>query len=238
MPGRPIGGLVDHHRSDRGDRLEAGRRVHDVAGRNALAFHRPGPARHDRFPGGDGGPEGQLEPWLGCVQLLDRLDDAKGRPHRPLGVVLMADGSAEGGHDGVADELLHGAAPPHELSSDAGVVWPQRAPDVLGIRLIRSRDEADKVDAQDRHDFPLFHPIGERRPGRDVTVALRLVQGAPSLPTARTCACTQPSRVNRYLLAPARAPRSHPEKAKSSAGQGRCPFAITGARRHQVWRRP
>ena len=36
------------------------------------------------------------------------------------------DGSAEGGHDGVPDELLHGAAPPHELSSDAGVVRPQR----------------------------------------------------------------------------------------------------------------
>ena len=56
MPGRPIGRLVDHHRADRGDGLEAGRRVDHVARRNALAFHRPGPTRHDRFPGGHGAP--------------------------------------------------------------------------------------------------------------------------------------------------------------------------------------
>ena len=56
---------------------------------------------------------GQLEPRLGRVQLLDRLDDAEGGPHRPLGVVLVSDGSAERGHHGIPDELLHGAAPPH-----------------------------------------------------------------------------------------------------------------------------
>ena len=199
MPGRPIGRLVDHHRSDRGDRLEAGRRVDHVARRDALAFRRPGPTRHDRFTGGHGGPEGQFEPRLGRVQLLDRLDDAKGGPHRPLGVVLVSHGSAEGGHDGVSDELLHGAAPPHELSSDAGVVRPQRGPDVLGIGLIRSRDEPDEVDAQDRHDLPLFLQLGERRAeGRRVT---RLRQ-----------ACSP--------LSPARAPQSRPRRAKSSAWRG------------------
>ena len=155
MPGRPVGRLVDHHRADRGDRLEAGRRVDHVARRDALAFHHPGPTRHDRFPGGHGGPESQSEPWLGRVQLLDRVDDAKAGPHRPLGVVLVSDGSAEGGHHGIPDELLHGAAPPRELSPDAGVVGPERGPDVLGVGPIRSRDEADEVDEQDRHDFPL-----------------------------------------------------------------------------------
>jgi len=74
----------------------------------------------------------------------------------------MSDGSAEGSHDGVADELLHGAAPPREFSSDARVVRPQRGSDVLRIRLIRSGDEANQVDAQDRYDFPLFRQIGER----------------------------------------------------------------------------
>ena len=75
MPGRPIGRLVDHHRSDRGDRLEAGRRVDHVAGRNALAFHRPGPhaprplPRWSRRPGGP-------------ARALARLRSAPGPPGR------------------------------------------------------------------------------------------------------------------------------------------------------------
>ena len=52
----------------------------------------------------------QVEVGIGLVQLRDRFEDAQPRAHRPLGVVLVRHGSAEGGHDRVTDELLDRAA--------------------------------------------------------------------------------------------------------------------------------
>jgi hypothetical protein len=120
--------------------------------------------------------------WISS-SFLDRVNDAKGCPHRPFGVIFVSHGSAEGGNDGVPDEFFHGAASPYELSSDARVVRPQSGSDVLGVGPIRSRGKPHEVDKQNRYDLPLFVQLREgraggffglpRREARPATVAVR-----------------------------------------------------------------
>ena len=43
-------------------------------------------------------------------ELLYRVDDRKRCPHRALGIVLVRDRDPESRHDGIAGELLDGAA--------------------------------------------------------------------------------------------------------------------------------
>ena len=71
----PVGGFADRDSADRGDRLESRRRVHDVSGDDALAAVRSRVAIDHRFAGLDSNPHTQLEVGLGCVQLLDRIQD-------------------------------------------------------------------------------------------------------------------------------------------------------------------
>jgi hypothetical protein len=79
------------------------------------------------------------------VQLLDRLEDAKPRPHRALGVVLVCRGGSEHGHDRVADELLDGAAVPLELLAQARVVRADAGANILGVCAFGSGGEADEI---------------------------------------------------------------------------------------------
>jgi len=55
------------------------------------------------------------------------------------------------------------AAEALDLARDAGVVGPQRRPDVLRIGAIRSRREADQVDEEHGDDLPLFGTWSELR---------------------------------------------------------------------------
>ena len=83
-------------------------------------------------------------------------------PHRPLGVVLVRHGSAEGGHDRVADELLDRAAVALDLLPQAGVVGTDARAHVLGVLLLGGGGEADQVAEEDGDDLPLLQP--GRRP--------------------------------------------------------------------------
>ena len=69
---------------------------------------------------------------------LERLEDTQAGTHGAFGVVLVHGGHAEDADDGVADELLDGAAVGLDHPAGGGVVAPQDGVDVFGIGAPRS----------------------------------------------------------------------------------------------------
>ena len=106
MPGRGGGGGTRVDRADDGRVGEAGRRVDGVADDRVLqrrldtGHHRPGVQ-----------PDPQAERRAATALVVEhpahRPLHRQGRPDRALRVVLVRLRDAEGGHDGVAGELLH-----------------------------------------------------------------------------------------------------------------------------------
>src|SRR5581483_6455388 len=111
VTGEPVGALGEEDLARLGRRLEPLGDVDRVAGGERVAERRVSGdhlAARDADPDGDAEPEGgfQLD-----VQALDRLLELDGGPQR---AVVVQEGDAEDGHDGVADELLDRAAVPLE----------------------------------------------------------------------------------------------------------------------------
>ena len=132
------------------------RGVDDVARRHALALLRPGGERDHRLAGRHADPHVQAEGRVGRVQLAQGVSGGYRRAHAALGVVLVRQRGAEERHDGVADELLHGAAVALELGLHAGVVRREHSADVLGVELLGAAGEPDQVGEQHGDDLALL----------------------------------------------------------------------------------
>ena len=105
---------------DRRRRLQARRRVDDVAGDHALAL-RAAARRARRAPRPCSRRSARaVDVRVLLVQLGDRVADRERRPDRALGVVLVRDRRAEDRHHRVADELLDRPAVPLELRRGGG----------------------------------------------------------------------------------------------------------------------
>ncbi len=146
--------LVHEHGPDRRSRLEPSCRVHDIAGHHPFAALGPRADRDDRLPRGHRRADGELEALF--AQLRDGVENAKARPHRALGVVLVCDRCPEDGHDGVTDELLHRSAEALDVGLDPLVVRTERCADVLGVGTVRAIREPDEIDEENGHDLPLL----------------------------------------------------------------------------------
>jgi hypothetical protein len=101
-----VGELADDDATHGSDRLQARRRVHDVAGDYALAPLGACPQCDDGLTAIHGRPNSELKRGVRLVQLPNRIEDAQRSSHGALGVVLVRDRRAEHRHDSVADELL------------------------------------------------------------------------------------------------------------------------------------
>src|SRR5262249_20401290 len=80
------------------------------------------------------------------VQLGDSLPDRESCADRALRIVLVGLRRAEQREDGVAAELLEGAAVGLELTADACVVRSHERPHVLGIEILGTSGGPDEVD--------------------------------------------------------------------------------------------
>ena len=138
-----------------GGGLEAAGNVHDVAHGRVLAGGAHRPDQHLARVHADShlGTDTQVlaESGEGALHL-------ERRPHGPLGVVLVGDGRAEQGHDGVADDLV-------DLTAEGGHVGdePLEAPvdevlHVLGVGRLGEGGEPDEVGEQDGGDAALVGP--------------------------------------------------------------------------------
>ncbi len=104
----------------------------------------------DDLAGLDADPD--LEP-----EVLDRLHDREGRPHRPLGVVFVRKGDAERGHHGIARELLDDAAVGRDAMGHLIEEARQPRAHDLGVGARDELRRADEVDEENRRELP-FHP--------------------------------------------------------------------------------
>ena len=104
--GRAIRLLRDRDPVHRRGALQPRGGIDDVARHDPLALLGTRAESDDCLARVDPDPHLQRERWVFCVQLLDRLQDAKAGADGPLGVVLVRDGRSEDGHHRVPDELL------------------------------------------------------------------------------------------------------------------------------------
>jgi hypothetical protein len=122
--------LADEHRSRLGRALDARGRVDEIAGDHALAARADGDS-------GLAGVHARAQAQLGDAELVGerrrRGDEIERRADRPLGVVLVRDGSPPDGHHRVADELLDDAAVPLDEAATRLEVARQQLADLLGI---------------------------------------------------------------------------------------------------------
>ena len=86
-------------------------------------------------------PDPSLEP-----ELADGVEHRERGPHRTLCVILVRLRHAEGGHHGVAGELLDGAAVPLDLLGGVLEVARHAPADDLGIAGAEQRRRIDQVD--------------------------------------------------------------------------------------------
>jgi hypothetical protein len=150
---RALGGairrLVDECAVLRCGRLEAGGCVDHVARSHPLTGIGPRRERDERLAGRHADADLEL------AFLARPVADRERRAHGPLRVVVVRGRGAEERHDGVADELLDGAAVPLELRAESLVVGTQEGLDVLRIELLGTRREPHQIDEEHRHDLSL-----------------------------------------------------------------------------------
>jgi hypothetical protein len=117
----------------------------------------------DDLAGVDAGVQLQPHPRLALqpvVQLGQGGVHAGGRPDPPQGVVLVGDGDAEHGHDGVAGELLHRAPVVQDHRPHGLVVAGHDPRQRLGIEPLAERGRAAQVAEHHGHGL-----AGAGRPG-------------------------------------------------------------------------
>ena len=154
LAGGPLGRLAHEDRPGRRDRLEAGRRVDEVARHHALVRRTEG----DRgLAGQDADARLDRRP-----QRAHRVDQVQARPDRALGVILAGGRRTPHGHHRVADELLDGAPVQGDDAAGQVEVAGQELPGVLRVATIRERGEADEVGEQDGDEPPFGDWCGSR----------------------------------------------------------------------------
>jgi hypothetical protein len=107
------------------------------------------------------------------LELVDPRDDREGCAHGAFGVVLVRDRDAEGRHDGVARELLHGAAVDVDAARDRFEERRHTTPHDLRVGAGDELRRGDEIDEENGRKLAL-HSLSVRR-GRAVTVG-----GGPS----------------------------------------------------------
>ena len=165
---REVGRAADEDAVGRCGRLDPRGRIEHVAGGRPLSLARPRPEHHERLAGVDPGPDMEVEPLVLLVQLGDSLSDRERGADGTLRIVLVRLRRAEERQNGIAAELLEGAAVPLELAADARVVGRYERSHVFGIEIFRACGRADEVD-EDRGDDLAF--LARRRCGGERTPA-------------------------------------------------------------------
>ena len=156
VPGEPMRLLADDEPAGCGRVLQAGGRVHDVAGRERVTGR--GVDRDHGHAGADRRPHLQVETCVRRVQLRDPLEDREPRPDGSLGVVGFGERCPEHRHDRVADVLLDGPAVALDPLAHVSEVELVPVADVLGIGAVGAGGRPHDVDEQDRHELAFLLP--------------------------------------------------------------------------------
>ena len=131
-----LGRRADQHAARRGERLQARRRVDDVAHRRVVGS---GDRADEDLAGVDADAHLDVVDRVGVVDVLvllsrafgdeagERLLHPQGGAHGAVGVVLVGDRSPEEGDDGVAEDLVDAAAERLDLGHQAAGSTTRRA---------------------------------------------------------------------------------------------------------------
>jgi hypothetical protein len=143
--------------------LQPGGGIHDITNHSYPVWMRL--ELYERLPGGDGGPDGEYQFRLICVELLNRFLDAKGGTNSSLGIVLVGNRRTEHGEHPVAQQLLDLPSESLDVFPAPAVIGRQASANVFRIRRGGVGGEADQICEQCGDDSP-FLTGSERRGGR------------------------------------------------------------------------
>ncbi len=149
--GGEVGGLPHQHLPRLGGRLQPLGRVHDVAHRGVVAAC-PQRAYEDLarvHPHAQAHADTKL-----CVHGGECLVQLEGGPHGPLGVVLVGDGGAEQGQDGIAHDLVDPSAEGDDVGDQPLEAPVHQLLDLLGVAVLRQCGEPDQVGEHDGDHAP------------------------------------------------------------------------------------
>ena len=154
-----LGRFPDEHAAVRCQGLESRRRVDHIAHGGVVG---PGHRADEHFAGIDA--DTHLDLAGGLVAVLDVFGDesserflhAQGGADSPVGVVLVGDGCAEEGDDGVAEDLVDATAEGLDLGDEWLEVGLDEAGHGLRIEALGERGVADEVGEQHRDDPPFL----------------------------------------------------------------------------------
>jgi hypothetical protein len=205
---RSVGRRPDEDAVDGRRRLDPGRGVHHVARHHRLAGRGACVQRHERLTRRHADPHMEVERVVALVERRDRVARRERGTDGPLRVVLVRRRRAEHRDDGVADELLDGAAVALELPTERLVVAAQQRPDVLRVEALGARGRADEVDEDCRHDLPFLACPGLGRERSSAAVA------EPAVVRVLPCAlCAGDHAASVRVVSGADEPCSRPRRA-------------------------
>ena len=148
-----------HDLSGFGGRLQARGRVDRVSSHHRLSRYHVDRRQHLARVHPDADPKLQV---VDATQLLVHLPETRqhalGGAHRAAGVVLVGRRHPEHGHDGVADELLDGAALGFDLGAHRVEVGTQHVTQALGVELLSDGGRAGDVGEQNGDQLAFLSP--------------------------------------------------------------------------------
>jgi hypothetical protein len=197
--------------------LESGGDVDCIAARERASHAR---RSDDDLPGVDADPKPKTSP----KQLLEPSPHREGCFERPLGVVLVGGGRTEHGHDGVAGELLDGAAGLSDFGRHRFVEAVEEGARPFGVLGVRKGRVADEVSKEDGRELAFDAALGrfDRLPARGAEPRC----GGNRGPTLETCRHGMHSSATRALV-PERTPPSREPATSTSRSDSTGSRAIT-----------
>ena len=165
-----------------GGRLQAARRVHDVAHHGGIATRAHRADEH--LTGVDADAQREAVPGL-VRDPVERLSHRDPAPHGALGVVLVRGRCPELGHDLVADDLVEAATVRGDHVDERLEAAVDKVLDGLGVGGLRQGRESHDVGHEHGDEPALVGPAQQRmsairaeaRAGRNVLAARRAVHG-------------------------------------------------------------
>ena len=186
--GLPSRLLAEQDPAGLGGRLQARGGVHHVAEDRVLAVAAHVAHAGDHLTAVDPDPQPKLERVPVAIELAqggDSLVHGQGGVDRPDRIILVGDRRPEQGHDGVAHELVDGAAVEGDRLGQASEHRCRELTHVLGVEALRQGGEPDDVGEQHADESALLDELAVRvglvRRGRRIGQGRRRDRGRQRL---------------------------------------------------------
>ena len=145
---QPVGGVRDDQAAGRRGRLQPAGQIDRVAHHHEILALALTQGADQHLAGVHAHAHAELDSLTtlqGLVEFLQGMLHGQGGAQGALGIVLLGDHQAEHGHDGIADEFLHGSLLVLDMLAPAVEVSVEHVAHIFGIHFLGHGGEAHQV---------------------------------------------------------------------------------------------